>query len=390
MMHHLSIGWPEAHVSGYDAKKNGALPEDFAGANYDLIVLSSNSSPMNAMRRVRHFGKRANFPPVVYVGETSNSEEREQVSAYGAEAVLFKDELTHEAVLDAIKVALRSRQDIASTQSLFMSEEAGSLALRGYRLIEKISGGDFSSVYLTESLASGERQVLKVVRQVPDSTEIADEIFSRFLQEFELISSLKHPNIVSISDFGVGDDHAFIAMEYFPAGDLRNKIINGISADDALRALREIAGALKAIHELGILHRDLKPGNVMCREDGSVALIDFGLAKQLRLAAEITGTGEIFGTPYYMSPEQGHGKPADKRSDIYSLGVIFYELLTAKKPFVADTAMGIIYKHSNAPRPQLPAEFQSWQAILEKMLAIKPSERFSSAASLCTALEMVS
>jgi serine/threonine protein kinase len=221
--------------------------------------------------------------------------------------------------------------------------------------------------------------VLKVLRQVPD---LSDGIgaFDRFLQEYEMIADLNHPNIVRIFDLGVSDDHAHIAMEYLAGGDLRQRIKAGIAEADALQYVRQIASALAEIHNVGILHRDLKPGNVMLRSDNSVALIDFGLAKRMRLHQEITGSGEIFGTPYYMSPEQGHANDVDARSDVYSLGVIFYEMLTGEKPYRDENAMGIIYKHSHAAIPRLPESLQSHQALLDRLLAKNPDERLQSAA----------
>ena len=135
---------------------------------------------------------------------------------------------------------------------------------------------------------------------------------------------------------------------------------------------------------MGMLHRDLKPGNIMLRADGSLALIDFGLAKQINAKFETTGVGgdQIFGTPYYMSPEQGHGQGLDARSDLYSLGVIFYEMLTHRKPFVAPTPLGVIYLHANAPLPVLDGELRRFQPLLDRLLAKQPEKRFSSAAEL--------
>jgi serine/threonine protein kinase len=207
------------------------------------------------------------------------------------------------------------------------------------------------------------------------------------LQEYEIIRQIHHPNVVQIYELGVADDHAFILMEYFPSGDLRARMRRGIVPLEAVRILRQMAAALGAIHAAGVLHRDLKPGNVMMRADGSIALIDFGLAKQLTLDAEITATGEIFGTPYYMSPEQGHGRDVDARSDVYSLGVIFYEMLTGKKPFLAPTPMAVIYKHSHAPIPKLPEDLAEWQPVLEKLLGKEPQDRYQSVAEICAAID---
>ena len=150
---------------------------------------------------------------------------------------------------------------------------------------------------------------------------------------------------------------------------------------------RQIAGALQAIHGAGILHRDLKPANIMFRDAGSLALIDFGLAKQMRLHAAITGAGQIFGTPYYMSPEQGHAEPTDERSDLYSLGCILYEMLTGERPFTASSPMGVIYRHAHAPRPRLDRALTHFQPILDRLLAVDRFDRYQSAGEVLTGLD---
>ena len=275
---------------------------------------------------------------------------------------------------------MRSVQRIASTDSLFVGDMRTGIhpLVKGYRHISRLAVSEHSAVYLAEKESAGIRIVLKVLRQVPDQSE-GIGAFDRFLQEYEMIAELEHPNIVRIYDLGVGDDHAHIAMEYLSGGDLKQRIDEGISEEEAVRYVQEIAGALARIHEVGILHRDLKPGNIMLRADGSVALIDFGLAKRMRLEQEITGSGQIFGTPYYMSPEQGHANEVDARSDIYSLGVIFYEMLTGEKPYLASNAMGIIFKHSQAPVPMLPHRLGQYQALLNLMMAKKPDDRLQHA-----------
>jgi serine/threonine protein kinase len=180
----------------------------------------------------------------------------------------------------------------------------------------------------------------------------------------------------------VADDHVFLAMEYFPGGDLRARMRSPMSWRVALGYLRQLAAALSALHAIGVLHRDVKPGNVLLREDDSLAFIDFGLARQLRLESDITGDGAIFGTPHYMSPEQGHGRPLDERSDLYSLGVMLYEMLTGEKPYVAETPLAVIYRHANAPLPKLPAPASYLQPLLDALMAKQPIDRPASASDL--------
>ena len=213
------------------------------------------------------------------------------------------------------------------------------------------------------------------------------DAFRRFLQEYEIAQRIDSPAVVRFYDLGVSDEHAWLVMEYFALGDLRRRIRRGVSPREALRFAVAIARALAAVHAAGVLHRDLKPGNVMLREDGSIALIDFGLSKDAALALDITGTGTIFGTPHYMSPEQGHAEALDARSDLYSLGVILFEMLTGEKPYRADNPMAIVYKHRKEPLPQLPTQLAEVQPVLERLLAKLPAERYGDANEAAQALE---
>jgi serine/threonine protein kinase len=313
-----------------------------------------------------------------------NKEEAALVRARGADGCFPRQRFSHDALIVRLSDILVARRRASSTGSLFVGDKAAGIEplIKGYRFLKKLGTSSHSSVYLAEREKTGVKMVLKVLRQIPDVNDASIAAFDRFLQEYELIADIDHPNIVKIYDLGVADDHAHIAMEYLDAGDLRQRINEKIYASVAVKYLREIASALARINEVGILHRDLKPGNIMLRRDNSIALIDFGLAKRLRLQMEITGSGEIFGTPYYMSPEQGHGNAVDERSDIYSLGVIFYEMLTGEKPYQAENAMGIIYKHAQAPIPLLPARFAEYQSLLNMMLAKNPEDRLQSVADV--------
>jgi len=377
LMHHVTTHWPDAILSAYDPTEVGHLPDEFSGAGNDIVLLGDMVGERDGLVILRQFCKTPGFPPIAYFGQ--QGDERAAKKA-GADAFFVRDQVRHDALTVQLSDLLLSRRRVASTGSLFVGDEKTGIhpLIRGYRLIQKLGASSHSSVYLAERESSGVKIVLKVLQQLPD---VADNIgaFDRFLQEYEMIADIDHPNIVDIYDLGVSDNHAHIAMEYIDAGDLKRRIVAGISEPDAVSYLKQIAGALAKVHDVGILHRDLKPGNIMLRSDDSVALIDFGLAKRLRLHMEFTDEGEIFGTPYYMSPEQGHGNGVDHRSDIYSLGVIFYEMLTGEKPYRADSAMGIIYLHAQAPIPLLRPRFAKYQALLNMMLAKLPENRLQTA-----------
>lgn len=380
LMHHVTTHWPDAIISAYDPTEAGYLPDEFSGAGNDVVLLGDSVGDKDGIAVLKQFCKTPGFPPVAFFGE---EEKRAAATKAGADAFFVRDQIRHDALSVKLSDLLVSRRRVASTGSLFVGDQRTGIhpLIRGYRFIEKLGATSHSSIYLAERESTGAQMVLKVLQQLPD---VADNIgaFDRFLQEYELIADIDHPNVVNIFDLGVSDDHAHIAMEFIDAGDLRRRITAGMTESAAVSYLRQIAGALDRIHEVGILHRDLKPGNIMIRNDDTVALIDFGLAKRMRLRMELTDEGEIFGTPYYMSPEQGHGNGVDHRSDIYSLGVIFYEMLTGQKPFRADTAMGIIYLHAKAPVPLLRPRFAKYQALINMMMAKLPEDRLQSAGEI--------
>lgn len=380
--HHVTTHWHEAIVAEFDPVLSGHLPDEFSGAGNDIVLLGNRQGSRSAIETLRRFMRTPGFPPVIYFGSEDGAE-RAAAKRLGASGYLVRQDISHSALAVLLADIQHARSGVASTASLFVGDLRTGIKplIKGYTFVRKLAQNEYSAVYLAERDATKERVVLKVLHQVPDRS-LSVGAFDRFLQEYEIIAGLDHPNVVKIHDLGVGDDHAHIAMEYLDGGDLRQRIANGVSEADAVSYLRQIAAALGRIHSVGVLHRDLKPGNIMFRDDDSIALIDFGLAKRMRLDDEITGSGEIFGTPYYMSPEQGHATDVDERSDIYSLGVIFFEMLTGDKPFRASNAMGIIYRHSNAPIPRLPAELSEHQDLLDKLLAKQPDERLQSAKEL--------
>ncbi len=340
-----------------------------------MVLLDHEVQEGRGLEWLEDLTERAGFPPIVYFAPQGD----ERAKASGASHVLSRLEFDHAEFAAALRSALAQRRNVLADTSRAALEPPppdrfGSVRIRDYRCVSRLAVGGSSSVFLAESLRTGQQRVLKIFRQVPDVVE-GSTTFDRFLREYDLVSRLEHPNIARIYDLGVADDHVYIAMEYFPGGDLRSRMREAMPWTEALGYLRQLAAALGALHAVGVLHRDVKPGNVLLREDASVAFIDFGLARQLGLESDITGTGAIFGTPHYMSPEQGHGVPLDARSDLYSLGVVLHEMLTGRKPFTADSPLAVIYMHANAPIPRLAPSAQHLQPLLEALLAKQPAGR---------------
>jgi serine/threonine-protein kinase PpkA len=246
----------------------------------------------------------------------------------------------------------------------------------GYRFLQTIARSPKSEIHVAHSLELGHNVAIKVLRTGPLAETPAGEE-ERFQRERDLLMRLKHPSIVDVYDWGNAEDFHYIVTEYFPSGSLELRIRNLMTVKDSVDIFLQIAGALVVVHSAGLCHRDLKPANVMMRQDGRIVLIDFGLAK--RLDAGITSAGEVRGSPYYISPEQAEGAPVDPRSDLYSLGVILYEMLTGQRPFRGSTIIAIIQSHRNDPIPVLPAELSRFQRMLDALLAKDPRDRFPSA-----------
>jgi serine/threonine-protein kinase PpkA len=253
----------------------------------------------------------------------------------------------------------------------------------GYNVVHPIGQGGQAMVYLAEREHDGLRVALKVL----DKRLRADPIFrERFVREYKLLSSLNNEHVARIYDQGFAGDQAYIAMEFLPTGTLASRIHEGLSTRAALRLTLQIARALDTIHTAGIVHRDLKPSNILFRADGRPVIVDFGLAKDLGVNSTLTIAGKLLATPRYMSPEQCMGKPVDQRSDLYSLGVVVYEMLAGKKIYDAANPAELVRLHVNTPAPRLREEIAMHQPLLDRLLAKAPEDRFQSAAEVCNAV----
>ncbi|MBF0256483.1 MAG: serine/threonine protein kinase [Gammaproteobacteria bacterium] len=254
----------------------------------------------------------------------------------------------------------------------------------GYRIEALIAEGGMARVYraLQESL---QRPVaLKLMQAAADPSDNR-----RFLEEGRTVAALRHPGIVTVYDIGSAGDQHFISMELVEGGDLESRIGKGMAEAQALQILRQIAICLDYVHAQGVVHRDIKPANILFRDEATPLLSDFGIAKQLQRDLKLTQADLALGSPYYLSPEQAQGLKIDGRSDIYSLGIVLYEMLSGKLPFRGKEAMDTILLHLNQPLPPLKKSLAHLQPLLERMTAKQPKERFRNCAQLLKALDQL-
>jgi DNA-binding response OmpR family regulator len=449
LRHHLDVLCPQASVSLLNLGEFERWCTNFSGRDCDLLLLGAafGDSPEDphaqGLEMLRSLREQPAAPAVIALASDGNELTAVRALQLGAVDYLPKRLLTPERLSTAVRVALRRvvrrvARRLASLASLSRDalkqrpapapdplEEArlpatgeqavvasapvvpaaapaaqaaagvplpptGVAALLtatnpevipGYTLRLRIGESEKAVVYLATSAQRAHNVALKVSKTLRD-----DAAGRQFLErEYTAIMAVKSHLVVEIYDYGVHAGYEYLAMEYLPRGDLKARIQRGVTEHEALHYVAEIAAALKVVHEAGLVHRDLKPPNVMLRENDAVALIDFGLARSLDGNTVSTLTGVLLGSPYYMSPEQALGESLDARSDFYSLGVICYEMLTGQKPYVGGTAMEVLQQHVSAPLPLLGVDLARYQPFLNRLLAKSRGERFASAADIVAA-----
>jgi CheY-like chemotaxis protein/predicted Ser/Thr protein kinase len=391
----LRAHWPEARADEWDPRQRGNPAGHLAREGCDIVLLDLHPAGEDGIHWVAQMREERNCPPVLLIADHGDTHVAIQAMKAGAADFLRKTGLTQQRLARAVEDALREhetrRQESSGTPSGFVrtiplealrtgapvQENAGQIP--GYRTLRMIGEGGMAQVYLAERVHDGIQLVLKVI----DPALRGDATFlQRFVREYKLIAAIENEHVAHIFDQGFAGDQPYIAMEYLSGGTLAARIHEGMSSLAALRLTSQIAKALDAIHAHGIVHRDLKPQNIMFRQNGRPVIVDFGLAKDLGSNANLTRLGQVMATPRYMSPEQCRGNPADARSDLYSLGVIFYEMLTGQRLWGDAGPADLVYMHIHEPIPRLPERLAGYQPIIDRLLAKQPGDRFQSAREL--------
>ncbi|MBX3716697.1 MAG: protein kinase [Burkholderiales bacterium] len=314
-------------------------------------------------------------PPVIFM---SSVEDRTSYRrAFGLRAADF---LIKPVSCEDLCRCVQQRQEQAAAD-----RKPAGVRVAGYRTVRPLGEGGSGSVHLAVRTRTGEECALKTI-VIPESLDGQAAVIARFQSECAILEGLDDPGVARVIDHGVDDNCLYIAMEYLPGGSLARELGKPFPAERALEECRQVARALGTLHASGVVHRDVKPSNLMRRADGGLALVDFGIARRVE-SHDLTTHGHVIGTPAYMSPEQFNGERADARSDIYSLGCVLYEMLTGERAFRAETMPALFAAHVAGPRPALPEPLAYLQALLDRLLAIARKDRFPDGASVAVAME---
>ncbi len=360
------------------------------GVGSDVIVLGGIGTEAEAVSALQRLREHENCPPIILLTSHELASQAARLRAFGAAAVLLKDALSQSSLVDAIKqvTGRMPAREMAPPQygqfAFVVDGERVVLAIDGFRLMATMSSNSMAQVMFAEDIADNTRVVIKLALSTPYHDPA---VVDRFCNRYRYFMSLNGRSVVRYLDAGIAGAFPYVVLEYLSAGDLRRRMANGVVTEVALKILQQIAMALVDVHAGGFAHMDLKPENIFFRSDGSLVLIDFNISTRMGGVTRNRISGDVLGSPFYMSPEQGQGTPIDGRSDLYSAGVILYEMLTGTRPFSGENSAQVIFKHLHEEIPLLPKRIRHLQAIVDRLLAKNPDERFASAAELADVLE---
>ena len=363
------------------------------GTRSDIIVLGGIGTEIEAMSALQRLRAHESCPPIVLLVSHELGPLATSLRAAGAAAVLFKDALSQNVLADTI-FRLTGRAPVHATLATVPRQygqfafdvdgERVVLAVDGYRSLATVSANPMARVMWAETIDDHTRVVVKF----PLSTPYHDAAgVQQFCDRYEYLASLSGRGVVRYLDAGIAGAWPYVVLEYLAAGDLRRRMAFGLGIDATVRILYQIATALVDVHAGGFVHMDLKPENIFFRGDGSLVLIDFNISTRMNSVARCQISGDVMGSPFYMSPEQGRGLPCDGCSDLYSAGVILYEMLTGERPFSGENSAHVIFKHLHEEVPLLPRRIRHLQPIVDQLLNKDREERFANATELMAALQ---
>jgi serine/threonine-protein kinase PpkA len=227
------------------------------------------------------------------------------------------------------------------------------------------------------------------IQAIDGGTVVSQAERARFTRECEILSRLNHRSIANILDYGITEEYLYLALEYFPCGSLRDRMKHPISESDAVNYARQIGEALQIVHAARVIHRDLKPSNLMLTDDNRLVLIDFGSARTQLTPGDESRPEDCTGTPYYVCPEQTADGEPDARGDLYSLGIVLFEMLAGHLPYTGRNLLEILEAHRANTIPRLPERLQAYQPIVNRLLAKNPQDRYADAGQFLDALDAV-
>jgi eukaryotic-like serine/threonine-protein kinase len=371
--------WPDAHIDGYNPLERDLPSASFPLGSYDLVVLDYMLGRGDGLEWLKALKQRDDCPKILFLTGAGNEIVAVRAIKAGADYYQRKQELTREKLIASIRELTSTPAERTVSPDLAARMEGHDLRAKvripGIKILHMIGEGGTARVYLASRKHDDEPLVVKILRDdVLNSTAM-----ERFMEEYAMVEHIQSRHVARILGHGKHENNIYLVMEFFEGGDLAKRLGGKpMPPQEALQLFRELMFALGDIHEKGILHRDLKPQNLMFRRDGTLAIVDFGIAKNIA-AADRTGAGEVLGTPRYMSPEQVQCRALDLRTDIYSAGVLLYRMLTGKHMFDGQTAMEIAMRHVNSVPPSLPADLALYQPLLDKLVEKDREARFRNA-----------
>ena len=371
------------------------------GTNSDIILLGGIGTVVEARASLQRLLARDKCPPVILMVARELEPEIPLLIESGAASVLFKDAFSRHSLIDTVSRLLGESSSAETpapypdTQtfgrfSFIANGQCSTVAIAHFQFVSTLAASNLTQVFNAERIHDRKHVVVKI----PLTAALHSAEARAFCDRYRYIASLNGRSVVRYLDAGVTDIWPYVVLEYLAGGDLRRRLsaaddapglATPMTPQEATRVLYKLSHALASFHSGSFAHMDLKPENIFFRDD-EIVLIDFNISTRFGHVARNRVTGEVLGSPYYMSPEQGQGLAIDGRSDLYSAGVIFYEMLTGQQPYAGESATQVIYKHIHDEIPLLPKRVRAYQPIIDALMAKDRNERIGSATELATML----